>query len=168
MKPLATNRRVLTWFCVCPFDRNTSVQKKTFFAILSSALFIIGITKLVSSIIFFAKNISIDLEGCLYAVFQVAAYSGLLYSWMIAFILRKKIEHALETLEAICEESRWKETQIFSKNFLNFKLWQKTELKSFIMFQVAVHRTFWSKQMTKVNFCGNVISDSFGLVFQST
>lgn len=112
MKPLATNRRVLTWLCICPFDQDASIVKRTFFIILALFQFALVSSASVSSIIFFVNNLSVDLEGCLYAVFQIAAYSGLSYMWVVAFTLRKKINQSFGTLDAIYEESKFKPMKI--------------------------------------------------------
>lgn len=108
MKPLATNRRILTWLCVCPFDRDTSIVEKMFFIILTLFLFALVSSALVSSIVFFANNVSVDIESSLYALVEIAAYSGLLYMLMVVFILRKRINRFLGTLETIYDESELK------------------------------------------------------------
>lgn len=105
MGPLATNQRVLTWLCICPFDQDASIWKKSFFIILTLFLFTFEVSSWVSSIIFFVTNVSVDLENCLYAVFQIAATSGLIYMWMVAFISRKRINQFLGTLANIYDES---------------------------------------------------------------
>lgn len=106
MKPLVTNRRVLTWFCICPFDPNTSVLKKTFFGILTLFLFASALSGAISSIVFFVHNVSIDLENSLYSVLQIAANSNLSYLYLVAFFSREKISLFLATLEEIYQESK--------------------------------------------------------------
>lgn len=78
MKTLTTNRRVLTWLCVSPFDPNISILKKAYFVFMTLFLFVFKVSGVVSSAAFFIINASVDLEGSLYALFQVAGYSGLI------------------------------------------------------------------------------------------
>lgn len=106
MKPLATNQRVLTWLCVCPFDLNTNLCQKAFYIISTALLFASEVGAFVSSIIFFVENISNDLEGSLYAVFQFVAFTGLIYMSIMAFILRDRINMFLESLATIYQESK--------------------------------------------------------------
>lgn len=138
MKPLATIRRILTWLCICPFDQNTSIRKKTLFMISTWFLFAFEVSYLVSSIVFFANNVLVDVEKCLYAVLQVAASSSLVYKVIVAFILRKRINHFFGTLQTIYEESKleWMENSSIDWNRLPyfisiFKLISDSDLDSF-------------------------------------
>lgn len=106
MKSLATNQKVLTWLCICPFDRDTSNWKKSFFAILTFFLFALEFTASIAGIVFVVNNVSIDLESSLFAVYHIAAHCGLSYMFFVAFILRKGINRFLGTLEAIFEERK--------------------------------------------------------------
>lgn len=122
MKPLATNRQVLTWLCICPSDQNTSALKKTFFTILALVSFALVFSFLVSSIVFFLKNVSIDLENGLYALVQIACSFDSVYMFAVVFISRKKINRFLQTLVTIYEESKLKKFISWASNFSNFIL----------------------------------------------
>lgn len=106
MKPFATNRQVLTWFCVCPFDQSTIILKKMFFIIVTLFLFASVFSGAVSSIVFFVNNLSIDLKNSFYCIFQIAAFSNLSYLYIVAFVSRKKIYAFLTTFDEIYKESK--------------------------------------------------------------
>lgn len=125
MNPLATNQRVLTWLCICPFDRDTRIWQKTLCVILTLFLFTFIFSLLVSSIVFFVQNVSIDFESCLYAVFQIAGISGLIDEWSVAFILRKRVHLLFGSLAKIYEES---ESDRMKKRFKHWTFFNKLNL----------------------------------------
>lgn len=142
MEPIASNRRVLTWLCLCPFDPSTSTWKRAFFVISTIFLFASEVGAFISSIIFFVKNVSNDLEGSLYAVFQFVAFTGLIYMSIVAFILRKRINMFLGTLSTIYEESeRANERNVFSWLSISFQLFSDSNLSSFRHFERANHKS---------------------------
>lgn len=106
MKPLVTNRRALTWFCILPLDSNTSILKRALFIMLTVFLYTSVFTGVMSSVIFFANNVSVDLENSLYSVMQIAGFSNMLYLYVVAFVSRKRINRFLVTLDEIYEESK--------------------------------------------------------------
>lgn len=106
MKPLATNRRALTCLCICPFDQNTSIWQKVLFVATTWFLFASEFSFLVSSIFFFVKNVSVDLEAGLFAIPQISGSFGVVYLWVVVYIFRKKIDQFLETLDEIYGESK--------------------------------------------------------------
>lgn len=99
MQPLQTNRQVLTWLCICPFEQNTSIVKKTFFAILTLFQLLCVISFVLSSIVIFVNNVSVNLEECLYAIVQMAGHGGLAYTW-------KKMSDIFKDLDAIYMKSK--------------------------------------------------------------
>lgn len=105
MKPLATNRRVLNWLCICPFDQNTSIWQKALVVASTWFLFTSEISCAVSSVVFFINNVSVALEDSVCAIMQIAGISSVVYTWMVAFILRDGINRILKTLDEIYEES---------------------------------------------------------------
>lgn len=109
MKPLVTTKKFLTWLCICPLDENSNKSKKLF-CIAFSVIFIGNqVVAFAGSLTFFLKYVSIDLEVCLYALFQLAAEVGVMYMIIVAFIHRFKIAALFENLSKIYDESknRW-------------------------------------------------------------
>ena len=89
---------------------------------------------LVSSYVYFSKNVSTDLEEALYALLQVVAFVGLFYIITTAILLRRKFTKFLNTLTNICEASEqfvhliivhydfiWMNFYILLKKNLNYK-----------------------------------------------
>lgn len=100
MKPLESTRRALIWLCVIS-DGASSIWKKMAniaFTILLLLFFVTGFT---TSIIFFLKFVSIDLEEALYALFQIAGTTDGLYIMTVGYLTRRKINRALESLTKI-------------------------------------------------------------------
>lgn len=102
MKPLVTCELVLTWFCVYPVD---DAQQKTIWKVFSVATVVSLLSGWVGSAIYFGKYFSVDLEACLYAMFQISAVSSGLYMYIISFYTRHKIKAFFEHLSDIYDES---------------------------------------------------------------
>lgn len=103
MKPLETNQQILTFLCIFP---TTNKCKRRIYIVLSVFLLVIEICGLASSATFVLNHISTDLEEAIYAIFQVAAFSGLIYMIIVTIILRNKIIDFFRTLSKICETSK--------------------------------------------------------------
>lgn len=106
MKPLVTNRKVLTWIGILPAAERTNKFRKLiyitfYFALTSSSGF-----ALFTSLTFMLKYMSTNLEDCLYALFQVAADMNLVYMMVIALILRRKIAALFDRLTEIYNERK--------------------------------------------------------------
>lgn len=102
---MVTNRRVLTWCCVHPIDENTSKLKKLVyiaFTLFCLAVQVIGVT---SSTVRFLNTMAIDFNESLYALFQIAAISGVIYMIGVAMLMGSKISQFFGTLEHICDAS---------------------------------------------------------------
>lgn len=126
--PLKTNRQMLAWLWILP---TTSKWKKVSYIIFSFILFTSNVGALVTSYVYFAKNLSTDLEEALYAMLQVkailffffrfmavemklfslqwnqvAAFFGLNYMIITAFIFRHEFGKIIKTLTKIYETSK--------------------------------------------------------------
>lgn len=112
MKPLLKISEVFQWFCM--FDTNNDIKSKriTYF-IFTSTGFIATIILLAASMTFFSEYVRIDLEEALYALCQIAVHSGVLYVFIVAFILRRRIFTIFESLSKIYELSE----KFFPQNF---------------------------------------------------
>lgn len=78
MKPLETNRSVLIWFCLYPFDKNMKLHLKLLYTIFALSIFLMNVCALVSSIVFFFKFLSINLEESFYSLFQITGIFGVI------------------------------------------------------------------------------------------
>lgn len=105
-KPLDTCRQLLTKLCVFPADENTGTLEKLSFSIFSLILFSAVLSVSVGSFVFYLKFASIDLELCLYALVQIAAFSPITYVTILTFFLRYKIVEIFDNLYKICEASK--------------------------------------------------------------
>lgn len=120
MHPLPTNQRMLTWICVSPLESRDSKWMKPFCVIFALTTFLAVLSCVLSSVIFFSSNVSIDVEESLYALFQISAFSGVAYMAIVAFYSRKKINAFLETLTAIHDERKhifWWDRSAFEPKF---------------------------------------------------
>lgn len=66
--PLITNKRWLTWFCVCPLEESEGKFKKILCIIFSSIVFAFNVCALIASIAFFLQYVSSNLEKSLYVI----------------------------------------------------------------------------------------------------
>lgn len=105
MRPLPTNYRVLTWLCICPFDGDNQ-WKKPLYIFISLILLVTNICGLLSSGIFFVGHYSIDPRVSLNAAYQIAAFWGVTYMSIIAFLMRNNITAFLGELEAIYDKCK--------------------------------------------------------------
>lgn len=96
MEPFAMNKRVLQWHCVYPLDENSSKWMKWACVAFALCVFASNILAIVSSAVYVWKYIWIDLEGSLYALFQVAGWTSLTYGMVIAFIMRKELTATID------------------------------------------------------------------------
>lgn len=112
MKPLVTNRRVLTWLCVYPADATTSKLKQLAYILFSLIVFAGILSSLMASIAFFWKYVLVDLEVALYAVSQIAAAASILYAIVMTLFSRQGITNIFQKLTKIYETSK---TNILNK-----------------------------------------------------
>lgn len=68
-------------------------------------IFAIIILSYIPAIIFFVKFMSIDLEGALNALFQVSAFTGILYAMIVVYIRRQQINRIFRSLSKIYDAS---------------------------------------------------------------
>lgn len=110
MIALKTTQTILTWLCIIPADEATPEWKKSAYMIFNLGTFFGNIAFLLSVTKFLITFISVDLEGSLYALFQIAAICSGIYGMTIAFILRRKYAAMIETLSDIYDERKTLDT----------------------------------------------------------
>lgn len=106
MIPLLTNQRVLTWLSIFPVPKDASKWKLFAYKVISMALFIPLLINLLGSVAFIHKYILIDLEKCLFVLFQVALGGAMIYSMVAALIQRRQIIFIFKNLDKIYKESK--------------------------------------------------------------
>lgn len=100
-----TSQKMLTWICVYPADETVSKFKRATYAFAYAFILISNLCVLASSVAFFLKYVSVDLEQSLYAVFQITAYGSMTYLIIVSFLLRSKIPLVFDDLAKIYEAS---------------------------------------------------------------
>lgn len=106
MKPLETNQRVLIWLGVLRAPDTTNIFMKIFHILTTFIAFSIVLTSLSASVTFFLRYVRIDLEESLYALFQIASFSGLSYIIMFAFVMRNRTNVIFDKLTQIYNECK--------------------------------------------------------------
>lgn len=102
-KPMKTCRQILVWLCVCSCDANTSKWIKWFYEISNTIITLLIVSALFSSVIFFEKFASTNLQESLYAIFQIAGNLMLQNSIFWGFVLRSEIDEVFHLLTRICD-----------------------------------------------------------------
>lgn len=106
MIPLSTNQSVLTWLCVHSIDATISKPKKLLYIIFTLSCLTIEVSALAASFVYFTKTVSSDFNESLHALFQIVAISGVIYTFVVALLMRCKISAYFETLKHICDASK--------------------------------------------------------------
>lgn len=105
MYPLQTNHRVLVWLSMCPPDKTTTAWKR-FAYITSTVVCIILINfSIWPSLFYLLKYLSIDLESCLYALFQLVLCASMFYA-CILFLTKNRLEIIFINLAKIYRKSK--------------------------------------------------------------
>lgn len=124
--PLVTNKRWLTWFCVCPLEDSAGVIKKIMCIIFSSIVFAFNVLALIASVAFFLQYVSSNLEKSLYALFQIGSFTCMSYLICIAILLRHKITDLFNSLTKIYELCK----KCYSNFYSLFNLWISILMKT--------------------------------------
>lgn len=106
MIPLETHRRIWSWCCMCATDENPSIRRRIGSAILTFGILAVNFSVIPSSAIFVMKFRSTDIESCLFALFQVFTYIGIVYTIVIEIMFRKEVAAIFITLTKIYSGSK--------------------------------------------------------------
>lgn len=106
MVPLKTNRRVLTWFCVCPPDERATKWNRYAYVAFTASSFLVMFSAVLSDALFFWKFIATDIEHSLMALLQLFGHGAMAYSILFMYILRDNINAIFESLSEICAMSK--------------------------------------------------------------
>lgn len=104
MEALKTNRRILTWFCVYPADKNVSQLQKFVFAVYTVSVSVANISGLIAGIAFLISTD--DVEKRLSVVVQIVALANMSYSAIVSYFVRHKITAMIDILIEIYNTSK--------------------------------------------------------------
>lgn len=105
MKPLATNRRVLAWLRVLPYE-NSSTKLSLLHSILYAILVVFLAIGFPAAALFFLKFVKNNLVESLYAIFQIIVYFPLVNGTIIVLLKRQKVLGIFQSLMEIYNESK--------------------------------------------------------------
>lgn len=92
MEILSSNRRVFGWFCIYPLPESATAGTH-FRRIIVTIVFLIAmIWSVVSAGIFIVRVIADDLNAALYALFHFTGILHSLYTAVLCFIMRARIQ----------------------------------------------------------------------------
>lgn len=106
MKPLSTNRGMLSWLCILPANENASKCENILHIAFTVALIALEMSIFISSGAFILENASTDLQVSLHAVFQIIAAIGLTYMMISGLIFRRKVAAMIQTLSNFYNKSK--------------------------------------------------------------
>lgn len=101
MRPLQTIERVLIWLCLLSADKPISNWTKLIYFVLTSVVVTSNMAFLATSVTIFMRFYSTDLDGSLYALFQITGILPIIAMIIVSFCLRKKIEMIFEKFRKI-------------------------------------------------------------------
>lgn len=104
MKPLVTDKRILTWLCLLPAKENTSKGRKWLYILLVLGIIVANLTVILSSSMYVVKYASVDLQETLVGLCQTVGVIPMTNSIVIAFVLRHKISPVFEKLSEIYDK----------------------------------------------------------------
>lgn len=99
-----THRRIFTLLCILPAPTNYGKKKKFFNIFLTIFAISSLLISLLASANYFVKFISSDLKSSMSAIFTTFITMGVLYTYLVAFINKRKIIKVLNGFQ-MCYES---------------------------------------------------------------
>lgn len=106
MIPLPTSQLVMTWLCMCPAKASTSKMKRMCYAGFTFTVFLLCFSGFASALAFVIKYVATDLEGALYAAFQVSGYTSMLNLLLTGLINRHRIAKIYTELSQLYAASK--------------------------------------------------------------
>lgn len=101
LEPLVTNRKVLLWLCLIPFDESISQRKKIAYITVGVTTMVAVFLILIASIVLFLRVIGDNLEISLYIVTQITGYASAESMILTGVLLRHKIFKIIDSLREI-------------------------------------------------------------------
>lgn len=101
------NRKIFTWLCVYPADKErTTKWKKTAYYAVAASTFLVNVYSVITSAVYFYEYASADLAPALLAVVQISGCTNGLYIYTITWILRHEIVSVINCLQVIYDECK--------------------------------------------------------------
>lgn len=107
MKAFETHQRIFQLMCIFPMTADIELWKQLLVKIFAVTLHITEILGLVTSLMFVGKYATSDLEGSVKTLFQIAAYSNVIFVMVVAFIKRSQIVNFIQTYQIIYDTSKF-------------------------------------------------------------
>lgn len=107
MRPLVTQQRVLTWFCLCPAPGGTCKFLKLKYILICGILMLNQSICFLSCSAFFFMFLSTNLKESLFALFSMAANSSVPHQMIIALFSQHRILNVIESLSEIYDASEY-------------------------------------------------------------
>lgn len=105
-KPLETAQFMLTSLCICPIDGSTILSKKIFNIVFTSIVAATQFCGFATSLSYIVKFTLLDFEGSLFAFLAFIGHGILIYSFLTALSLRRKIDDIFKQLRLIHGHSK--------------------------------------------------------------
>lgn len=106
MRPLETNRYILTWFSIYPPAKNTSKWKRWMYISFTVFDLIILLLSIAAASAFFRKFVSTDLEASLMALMDLVGCLTMSYVIMVTFYQRQEFLIIFDGLTKIYDERK--------------------------------------------------------------
>lgn len=147
MKPLKTSQQIFALLCAHPTEEDNEKLPKICYSIFSATVFTLLLTAVVSSIAYFVKFVSIDLESSLYALFQIVATWPMLNGMSIVFFMKFKMRALFENLQNVYEKCWYfffevKKMRCFEKITFSDKNWNS--------FEILGNANDWSERLWEI------------------
>lgn len=153
-KPLEMSRRLLTWLYLYPSTETSGNQKSVTCFAFTIAVYVATMSFLVSSMAFFMKFVSTDLEESLYALFQIGGFSNTAYVITFAYFSHRRIAAIVDELTAIYNTCKNSFFASKSEIIWNKFYWRKFNFSIEMKIKTAPLIAIWSKQMKTANGLG--------------
>lgn len=101
--PLTSCRNVLQWTDVLPLEESANILKRIA-TIAMAVVLILSMVTVTPSIAYFWKYISTDIEGCLFALFQISVMFGTINAVISVLFFRHEIVEMFTSLSRIYDE----------------------------------------------------------------
>lgn len=113
MIPLERNQRVLTWLCGLPPHESYSEREKIGCIVFTLCFVTTTIAGEISSSLFIYRNVLVDLEETLYALYHTIAGVQIVYQSVATVLLRRKLSVIFKSLSTIYDKSERKYSKFY-------------------------------------------------------
>lgn len=101
------NRYIFTLIGLCEYDKEVKWQEKVWSVLACMLLYAVNSFSLFASIVFAIRNMSVDLENTLYAIFQASAILTVWYIMTDSFFNRSEMAATFVKYNEFYEKSQY-------------------------------------------------------------